>query len=89
VGPPVSAAADDDVARVRAVVVPRLADALGVGEHLVTDELELSPLGLSSLEVMELVYDVEDELAIVVDDESLADVETVGGLCAALAAAMP
>jgi acyl carrier protein len=79
----------EDVARVRAVVVPRLAEALGVGEDLVTDALELEPLGLSSLEVMELVYDVEDELAIVVDEESLADVTTVGDLCAALASAIP
>ena len=73
-----------DVAAVRAVVVPRLAAALGVGEDLVTDDLELATLGLSSLEVLELVYDAEDELDIVIDEDSLADVTTVGGLLVAL-----
>ena len=73
------------MARVRAVVVPRLAIALGVGEELVTDDLELATLGLSSLEVLELVYDAEDELDIVVDEDSLADVTTVGALLVALA----
>ncbi len=70
---------------VRAVVVPRLAAALGVEVGLVTDDLELVTLGLSSLEVMELVYDAEDELGIVVVEESLADVSTVGALVEALA----
>ena len=74
-----------DLERVRGVVVPRLAVALGVGEELVTDDLELATLGLSSLEVLELVYDAEDELDIIVDEDSLADVTTVGGLLVALA----
>ena len=73
------------VARVRAVVMPRLAAALGVGEALVTDDLELATLGLSSLEVMEMVYDAEDELDIVVDEDSLADVTNIGELMVALA----
>ena len=73
------------VARVRAVVLPQLATALGVGEELVTDDLELATLGLSSLEVMELVYDAEDELDIVVDEDSLADVTNIGELMVALA----
>ena len=76
---------EDAVTAVRAVVMPRLASALGVGEELVTDDLELATLGLSSLEVMELVYDAEDELDIVVDEESLDDVTTVGALMVALA----
>ena len=74
---------------VRDIVLPRLAQALGVDEGLVTDDLELATLGLSSLEVMELVYDAEDELDIVVDEESLADVATVGDLLSAVAAAVP
>ena len=65
--------------------MPRLAVALGVEEDLVTDDLELATLGLSSLEVMEMVYDAEDELDIVVDEDSLADVTTVGELVVALA----
>jgi acyl carrier protein len=54
----------------------------------VGDDLELATLGLSSLEVMEMVYDAEDELDIVVDDDTLADVTTVGALVVALAAAV-
>jgi acyl carrier protein len=63
---------------------PRLAAALGVGPELVTDDLELATLGLSSLEVMELVYDAEDHLGIVVPEDALASVATVGELLAAL-----
>jgi acyl carrier protein len=74
----------DAIRRVRAVVIPRLGVALGVDEGLVTDDLELATLGLSSLEVMEMVYDAEDELDIVVDEDSLGDVTTVGELLVAL-----
>jgi acyl carrier protein len=66
---------------------PRLAAALGVAPELVTDDLELATLGLSSLEVMELVYDAEDHLGMVFPEESLESVTTVGELFAALAAA--
>ncbi len=83
--PPAAGASPDAAAAVRAVVVPRLAESLGVEVTLVTDDLELVTLGLSSLEVMELVYDAEDELGIVIAEESLADVTTVGELVGALA----
>jgi acyl carrier protein len=63
---------------------PRLATALGVGPELVTDDLELATLGLSSLEIMEIVYDAEDELGIVFPEESLESATTVGQLIAAL-----
>jgi acyl carrier protein len=79
-------ASGDAEAKVRAVVIPRLAASLGVADALVSDDLELATLGLSSLDVMELVYDAEDELDIVVREEALADVTTVGGLVAVLAA---
>ena len=65
---------------------PRLAEALGVAPDLVTDDLELATLGLSSLEVMEIVYDAEDELGIVFPEESLESATTVGRLIAALEA---
>lgn len=65
---------------------PRLAAALGVRPELVTDDLELATLGLSSLEIMELVYDAEDHLGIVFPEESLAEVTTVGGLLQAISA---
>ncbi len=71
---------------VRAVVIPGLATALGVGEAMVTDDLELATLGLSSLEVMELVFEAEDRLDVVFREESLAAVTSVGGLVAALVA---
>ena len=71
---------------VRGVLIPGLAAALGVSESMVTDDLELATLGLSSLEVMELVFDAEDQLDVVFREESLAEVSSIGGLVAALAA---
>jgi acyl carrier protein len=69
---------------VSAFMRPRLATALGVSAGLVTDDLELATLGLSSLEIMEIVYDAEDELGIVFPEESLQSATTVGQLIAAL-----
>jgi len=63
---------------------PRLASALGVAPELVTDDLELATLGLSSLEIMEMIYDAEDELGIVFPEESLEGATTVGALITAL-----
>lgn len=65
---------------VRDALVPRLAAALGVDVVLVTDDLELATLGLSSLELMELVYDVEDGLGVTFREEELGDATTVGKL---------
>jgi acyl carrier protein len=65
---------------------PRLATALGVTPDLVTDDLELATLGLSSLEIMEIIYDAEDELEIVFPEQSLESVTTVGGLITVLEA---
>ena len=72
--------------QVRAILVPRLAAVLGVDAPLVTDDLELATLGLSSLEVMEMVYDAEDQLDVVFREEALAEITTVGGLIVALGA---
>ena len=71
--------------QVREVLIPRLAAVLGVDESLVTDDLELVTLGLSSLEVMEMIYDAEDALEAVFPEEALANVTTVGQLVGALA----
>lgn|GEM_PF-6331196 len=71
---------------VRDVLIPRLALVLGVDESLVTDDLELVTLGLSSLEVMEMIYDAEDALEVVFPEEALTSVTTVGQLVGALTA---
>ncbi|MGZ4678237.1 MAG: acyl carrier protein [Acidimicrobiia bacterium] len=76
---------DAGSAGVRAVVVARLAERLGVRADLVTDDLELATLGLSSLEVMEVVYDAEDELGVVFVEDRLSEATTVGGLLAVMA----
>jgi len=70
---------------VAAAVRPRLAGVLGVEERLVTDDLELGTLGLSSLELMELVYDVEDDLGVTFAEEQLAAATTVGALIGVMA----
>lgn len=75
-----------NVDAVHEALVPRLASALGVEDALVTDDLELATLGLSSLELMELVYDVEDDLGVTFREEELGDATTVGRLIAAMAA---
>jgi acyl carrier protein len=62
----------------------RLASALGVTPDLVTDDFELATLGLSSLEIMEIIYDAEDELGINFPEESLEGAGTVGQLITAL-----
>ena len=74
----------DATDQVRDVVIPRLASALGVEAALVTDDLDLVTLGLSSLEMMEMVYDAEEHLDLEFPEQILADVTTVGGLIAAL-----
>lgn len=74
------------VAAVHDALVPRLAAALGVDATLVTDDLELATLGLSSLELMELVYDVENDLAVTFREDELSGATTVGTLIAAMAA---
>jgi acyl carrier protein len=66
-------------------LIPGLAKALGVKDSMVTDDLELATLGLSSLEVLELVFDAEDQLDVVFREESLAEVGSIGELVAALA----
>jgi acyl carrier protein len=76
----------DAVVAVHEALVPRLAAALGVDSGLVTDDLELATLGLSSLELMELVYDVEDDLSVTFREDELAGASTVGSLVAAMAA---
>lgn len=76
----------DAAGTVREALVPRLAAALGVDDALVTDDLELATLGLSSLELMELVYDVEDDLGVTFREEELGDATTVGKLVTAMAA---
>jgi acyl carrier protein len=79
-------AAGDATETVRGILIPRLASVLGVKDSMVTDDLELATLGLSSLEVMEMVYDAEDQLEVVFREEALAEVTTVGALVGALAA---
>jgi acyl carrier protein len=76
----------ESVTAVHDALVPRLAAALGVDAALVTDDLELATLGLSSLELMELVYDVEDDLSVTFREEELGGATTVGALIAAMAA---
>ena len=82
------AARMSETAAVRGVLIPRLAAVIGVDESVVTDDLELATLGLSSFEVMEMIYDAEDALDAVFPEEALTNVTTVGQLVGAMAAEM-
>ncbi|EEP70548.1 acyl carrier protein [Micromonospora sp. KC207] len=52
------------------------------GDLVLTADSDLSELGLSSLEIADLVYGLEDSLDIVLDPAQAANVRTVGDLVA-------
>ena len=64
-------------AKIRKTVRGRGADAL-----VIEEDSEFADLGLSSLQIADLVYGLEDSLDIVLDPAKAADVRTVGDLVA-------
>ena len=60
-----------------------LAEQLGADEDSITPETNImDDLGLDSLDVAELLSSVEDELNIMVRDERIRDMATLGEFCA-------
>ena len=64
------------------LVFDALADAAGIEVELITLDTALRELGLSSMQLMELVYLLEEELAVLLVPDVLEDVVTVGDLIA-------
>jgi acyl carrier protein len=78
--PPVDPAAEAVAGRLEALAVDHLAEQVGVPRSLLSRDSDVTRLGLSSAQVTELVYMVEDELGIVLTDGDLVSVTTVGHL---------
>lgn len=62
-----------------------LVDQMGVAASIVVPEASYSALGLSSLDVIELVLIVEEELGLRIDDEELETIITLQQLADVLA----
>lgn len=71
-----------DEAAIVALVRARLAEELNVSEEQVRTDFDLQGLGLSSISLMSLVYELEDELDIVLEDQALLEVRTIDDLLA-------
>jgi acyl carrier protein len=68
---------DEVCAKIRKTVRGRRA-----AELVIEEDSQLSDLGLSSLQIADLVYSLEDSLDIVLDPAQAANVHTVGDLVA-------
>lgn len=66
---------DEVCAKIRKTVRGRRA-----AEMVIEEDSELTDLGLSSLQIADLVYSLEDSLGIVLDPSQAAGVRTVGDL---------
>lgn len=55
-----------------------VAETLEVDEATVNESLRFEDLGADSFDLLELVTAIEDEFGLTLDDESLADIQTVG-----------
>jgi acyl carrier protein len=62
------------------IVRRRIADAIGVASTAVHDNLRVTELGMSSTQLMEVVYEIEEALDVVFDEDELSDIESVGDL---------
>ncbi|MGH9210105.1 MAG: acyl carrier protein [Acidimicrobiales bacterium] len=71
---------DAPAVKVEALVLEHLAHVVGVSRSYLSRDSDIGALGLSSSQVMELVYEVENELGIVLTDSDLMRVSTVGEL---------
>jgi acyl carrier protein len=61
-------------------------EALDVDLSNATPQTQLRSLGMDSLDLLEFVSDLEDHLQLCIPDSRLKELETVGGLIAALMA---
>ena len=57
-----------------------VANEIGVSTGLISDGLRLEELGLSSNQLMELVYELEESLDVVFDQADLERIVTLGDL---------
>ena len=67
-----------DRAAILSKVSAIVAETLEVDESMVTESLRFEDLGADSFDLLELVTALEDEFGTTLDDDSLADIATVG-----------
>jgi acyl carrier protein len=71
--------ADGNRERVRAEVVEIISNRLGVGKEQITDQTTFQEdLGADSLDVVELVMELEEKFKIQIPDEEAEKIKTVG-----------
>ena len=67
-----------DRAAILSKVSAIVAETLEVDESTATESLRFEDLGADSFDLLELVTALEDEFGTTLDDDSLADIATVG-----------
>ena len=67
-----------DRATILKKVAALVSETLEVDEASVTEELKFEELGADSCDLLELVTALEDEFGLTLDDDSLAEIATVG-----------
>ncbi|MBR3226422.1 MAG: acyl carrier protein [Atopobiaceae bacterium] len=67
-----------DRATILKKVAALVSETLEVDEANVTEELKFEELGADSFDLLELVTALEDEFGLTLDDDSLAEIATVG-----------
>lgn len=67
-----------DRATILKKVAALVSETLEVDEASVTEELKFEELGADSFDLLELVTALEDEFGLTLDDDSLAEIATVG-----------
>ena len=74
-----SKAPDGNREKVRAEVVEIISNRLGVGKEQITDQTTFQEdLGADSLDVVELVMELEEKFKIQIPDEEAEKIKTVG-----------
>ena len=73
---------------VRDIVYGAITRETGVAQDKLTPETTLEQLGLSSIDTVMMFFDIETELDIELDQETLQEIETLGQLADYLQAAV-
>lgn len=73
-----------DHATILAKVVELVAENLEADEASITEDTRYDDLGADSFDLLELVTAMEDEFDLTLDDDSLAEIQTVGDTVSAI-----
>lgn len=73
-----------DHATILSKVIALVAENLEVEEAELTEASRFEELGADSFDLLELVTAMEDEFGLTMDDDSLADIATVGDVVSAI-----